>query len=334
MEELRYDHRGAKGVTRAQLRTAAWVSPAHNVYMRREAGDGLRQRCLAIQLVLPSHAVFTHLTSAGLREWWLPDLAWDHLIACTDAGDPHHDRRGVYVRRCAIPPEHRDVLDGVRVASAPRTIVELAEHLSLIDLVVTIDCALFTKACSLAELVAAVVPRRRGVRVLRRALGLCDGRSESRYETILRLVHQLSGITQVEPQYVATDPAGGFLARADLRLGRTQRLVEYDGAEHLAPARQLRDLKRDKGLRRWSWDRYGYVSPEIHGQAQHMIVRDAEDALGLRHDPTRVLAWLYEYRQSSLTAFGRAALLGRLERFVRTASPRAVTGVIAAGRRT
>ena len=320
MESVRYDESAARGLSRAHLRSGAWRHPAHNVYQPAQL-SGLLERCRAVQLILDPDAVFTHLTSAALRGWWLPDVDWPHLIACSEGEAPHHDRQGVYVRRCDVPLGHRSTMFGVRIASGAWTIAELAEHLALVDLVVAIDCALHLGDCTLAELRDVVIPGRRGVRTLRRALALCDGRSESAWETILRLLHVLSGIAAVEPQYVVSDPAGTFLARADLRLGRTQRLVEYDGADHLDKLQQRRDLKRDKGLRRWQWDRYGYVATEIHRQP-HMIVRDAESALGIPHDPSRVSGWLTEYALSSLTPAGRAALRQRLDRFVRTTPPR------------
>jgi len=274
-----------------------------------------------MQLVLPEGAVFTHLTSALLRAWWLPDIDWQHLIACSGEKAPHHDRRGVYVRRCGVAAAHRLTVDGVGVASAAWTIAELAEHLALVDLVVVIDCALQRKACTYADLRAVVIRGRRGVRTLRRALMLCDGRSESAWETILRLVHRLSGIDDIEPQYLVREPSGVIIARADLRLGLTQRLPEYDGADHRGSTQQRRDLERDRTLRRWSWERFGYVAHEIHRQP-HVIVRDAEEALGLAADRTRVQGWLEEYRLSSLTTGGRTALIERLRRFVRTTSPR------------
>lgn len=322
MDATRLDQARAAGIARAALRTSAWIHPAHGLYQPASQADELFARCRALQLVLPDDAVFTHWTAARLRRWWLPAVAWGHLVSCTNGEAPHHDRRGVYVRRCEIPPGQRTIVDGVRVASSEWTIAELAEHLALVDLVVAIDAALHAGDCTTASLwQLAVVRGRRGVRGLRRALELVDSRTESAYESILRQVHQLSGITDVTPQYEVRDPAGALLARADLRLGRTTRLPEYDGADHLSRPQQQKDLKRDKALRRWQWERFGYVAAEIHGSSGR-IVRDAEEALGLPHDPARIQGWLDEYRISSLTPYGRRLLLERLDRFVRELPPR------------
>lgn len=308
------------GVTSAQLLGPYWVSPTHGVHMEPEAARLLWPRCRAVQIALPPDAVFTHLTSGRLRGWWLPAIETP-LIVSTRSDAPHLDRRGVYVRRCAVPDEHRRMIRGVRIASAPWTLVELAEHLALIDLVIAMGCALHRGECTKGRLAAAIVSGRRGARTYRRALQLCDGRSESAWETILRLVHVLSGIVDVEPQYKVRDANGIVVARADLRIGATRRLHEYDGGDHRTLSRHQDDLRREKVLARLLMERYGYTAREIH-QAPNQIVRDAEDALGLIHEPSRVSGWLEEYERSSLSEAGAAALCRRLARFDRAAPPR------------
>ncbi|HYJ67783.1 MAG TPA: hypothetical protein VEX15_08980 [Nocardioidaceae bacterium] len=316
---FRYRDRHLFGVSASQLRRAPWVSPTHGTYLHAADCDDLRALCRAIALALPGDAVFTHVTAAALRDWWLPSLAIP-LIARSGADAPHLDRRGVYVRRCAIPQGQRVGIGGLRLATSERTIVELAEDLSLIDLVVAIDGALHRGDCDLASLRRAVVPRRRGVRVLRRAIELADGRSESPWETILRLVHVLCGVT-VTPQYVVTEDNGTFVARGDLRVGNSRRLHEYDGAVHRELNQQRDDLRRDKALSRIYWERYGFAAPEIRADPGR-IIRDAETALGLPHDPQRLQWWWYEYELSSLSPMGWAALKRRLSRFDRTDLPR------------
>ncbi|UYM06754.1 hypothetical protein [Solicola gregarius] len=322
MQPIRHRDRAERGLTQMQLRHPRWWHPTDGVSMPREDAASLVKHCAAIRLALADNAVFTHVTSAQLRGWWLPSGMRDWpVIACTDGGSPHHDRRGVYVRRCAIPSAHRHALEDLPTASSEWTILELAEDLSLIDLVVAIDSALHLGDCTMASLDRAVVPGRRGVKRLRRAMVLADGRSESAWETILRLVHVLSGITDVEPQACIRDAAGTIVARADLRLGTTRRLSEYDGAVHRDGPQHRADLRREKLLIRIGFERFGYTASEIHREASRILL-DAEGALGLRHDPRRIQGWLVEYRRSSLTPGGRDRLAARMHRFVRDISPR------------
>lgn len=213
------------------------------------------------------------------------------------------------------------MLNGTAIASSEWTILELAEDLALVDLVVAIDSALHVKDCTKASMAEAIVPGWRGTKRLRRAPALADGRSESPWETILRLVPVLSGITDVEPQSYLRDESGRIVARGDLRLGHTRQIPEYDGGVHRPKEQHRKDLRRDKLLARLGFERYGYTATEIHYSVRH-IIDDAEDALGLGHDSSRVDGWLEEYRRSSLSRAGRMALANRMARFERPDPPR------------
>ncbi|MGI9083796.1 MAG: hypothetical protein ACR2FE_00715 [Aeromicrobium sp.] len=289
--------------------------------MPRIACHDLRAVCATVALILGHRAVFTHLTSALLRGWWLPTIGpTPPVIACTHGEAPHLDRRGVYVRRCDLPDAHRETLGGLPVASAEWTIVELAEHLSLIDLVIAIDCALHRGETTIDKIRATMRRGRRGVRVLRRALDLADGRSESPWETLLRLIHLLSGVPVVA-QHELRDERGELIVRLDLLIRGTRRAPEFDGEIHRTRDGHRRDLHRDKLLMRHGIERFGYCAPEVREQATS-IVRDAEDALGWPHQPSRSKIWQHEFERSSLTPGGNGALMRRLRRFGRITSPR------------
>jgi hypothetical protein len=324
MEPISHRDPESRGFTRAVLRGPEFCQPVNGVSMLASSADDLVARCRAVAVVLADGAVFTHLTSAQLRGWWLPPLDDLPLIACTDGEAPHHDRRGVYVRRCEIPAGHRLQVRDVPVASAAWTIVELAEHLALIDLVAVIDCALHLGHTTAGEIRSTMRAGRRGVRVLRRALDLCDRRSESRWETVLRLLHVLSGI-EVEPQFFVRNEFDLIVARADLWIVGTRRFAEYDGADHRDLHQHRKDLKREKSLSRLGFDRFGYTAAEILGDPAR-IITDAEDARGLPYNPSRIGLWIREADRSSLSGRGLAALRHRLRRFVRESTPRPSSG--------
>lgn len=322
MDPIRHADAHARGFTAEQLRRSPhFVHPVDGVAQIASSVSDLAMTCRAIAMVLPADAVFTHVTSASLRGWWMPMLDDLPIVACSDGEAPHHDRRGVYVRRCGIPPGHRHQLHGVAVASPEWTIIELAEHLALLDLVAVIDGALHVGDTTVERIRTVMRPGRRGVRVLRRALDLADGRSESWWETMLRLVHVLAGI-EVEPQEVIVNRAGIEIARVDLRLTGTRRVAEYDGSEHRERARHEKDLRRDKSLARQGLERYGYIATEII-HASDRIIRDAEEALGLPSVAGRGGIWRAEARAATVSAVGQTSLRRRLDRFVRTSSPRA-----------
>lgn len=296
------------------------MSPTRAVFMSRSDVGDLQATCAAIQLALPNVAVFSHLTAAALRDWRLPAMPSVPIIASTSAEAPHHDRRGVYVRRTDVPAGHRQLLGGIRIASPEWTIVELAEDLSLIDLVAVIDGVVQAGETTIERLLGSIVPGRRGAKKLRNALPLVDGRSESWWESVLRLAHQLAGIP-IDSQIEVRDERGGFVARTDLHIIGTLRHPEYDGGEHRLVQRHHKDLRRDKGMSRLGRERYGYTSEELVGNPT-LVLRDAEDALGWPHDPRRWKRWLEELDQSSITKTGWIRLQRRLRRYDRSSSPR------------
>ena len=308
------------GPPRHRLRSDDFVTPTRAVFMDRESFGDLHATCAAIQLALPPDAVFTHLTSAALRGWRMPVVPVIPIIAATSGEAPHHDRRGVYVRRTDVPPGDRHLFDGVRVASPEWTIVELAEDLSLIDLVAVIDGVLHVGGTTIGRLFDSIVPGRRGAKTLRDSLALVDDRSDSWWESVLRLIHQLAGIP-IDSQVEVFDARGAFVARTDLHIVGTVRHPEYDGAEHRLAQRHRKDLRRDKSLSRLGRERFGYTSHEIVNTPT-LVVRDAEDALGWVHDPRRCKRWLEELDKSSISRTGWIRLQRRLRRFDRQLSPR------------
>lgn len=320
MTALRHREAQEHGFTREQLRHARWAHPVRGVAMPRVDLGNIVERCRAIALVLGEGAVFTHLTAARLRGWWLPRIDPFPVIASTDAQAPHHDRRGVYVRRCDIPSHHRTELHGIPIASAEWTILEAAEHLSLLDLVVLIDGALYRADTTIERIVASTVRGRRGVRVLRQALGLADPLSESPWETVLRLTHVLSHLP-VRSQVPVRDERGELLARMDLQVTGTSRYPEYDGLHHATPREFQRALQRERTLKRFGIDRAGYTAANILGGLDQ-IVADAVEALGRAPGSHSAALIREELDKSSFTPSGYRALLARLARFDRQAPPR------------
>lgn len=321
-EPLRFSEGTAEGRPRSFVRRKGWLSPTRAVHVPPGWTADLAGRCTAIQKSLPPEAVFTHVTAALLRGWWLPRCLMEAPIIASTGGDfPHHDRRGVYVRRCRVPTESRRTLGDIRIASPEWTIVELGEVLELIDLVAVIESAVYLKHTTVQKVWDALVPRRRGVRNLRRALSLVDGRAESAWEVYLRLLHALSGINDIHPQQVIRDSMGAFVARVDLRLGKTLTFCEYDGADHRGQRRHVKDLRREKAINRIGGRRMGYTAIEILHEAK-LILRDSQQALALPPESVDMRPWMREFNLSALSDVGEQKLLRRMEHYVRARPPR------------
>lgn len=245
---------------------------------------------------------------ARTRRWWLPPLPEGlPVFVAIGPGGRHPDRAGLVLSRHPAAPAC-ELLGGLRLATPAEALLACARVLGLVDLVVLVDAALHAGDCSEAELRGAAAQRRRGARLLRRALDLADGRSESAFETLLRLLHVVCGI-EVEPQRVVVDEQGNFVARGDLWLVGTTTLHEYDGAHHLSRARQRRDLARGRRVAGAEWVRRGYTNVEVLHQGVS-ILREADLAVGRPHRPERIRVWHDLLRDSLFTAAGTARFRG------------------------
>lgn len=260
--------------------------------------------------MLPASGAFTHLTAAADYGWWLPPLPQDlPVFAAIARTECRPQRSGLRVTRHRESPPAR-VRDGVPLVEPAEAILACAVHLGLLDLVVLCDAAIHLDACSMTELEQAAGRHRRGAPTLRRALPWVDGRSESAWETLLRVLHRVCDVP-VEPQFEVYDDYGAFLARGDLRIEGTNVLHEYDGSEHLKVPRQRRDLARARRLDAGRWVRRGYTSLEVLHQAVS-ILRDADRSLGRPHRPERIRAWYALLGASLFTPLGTERFRRRL----------------------
>ena len=294
---------------RGHPRSASYVRESHGVHRRRDLGDDLAAALHAWQLLMPDHGSFTGLTSAEVRKWWLPPIPnGAPVFIALGLDDPRPMRTGVRTSRHTRPIAYDD-LGGLRCASIPETLLACARVLGLIDVVVMIDCVLQLEQCTVKDIEAVLRPRRPGAKALKRALAYADERSESAYETLLRLLHVLCGI-EVESQYVVRDADGIKVARADLRIVGTDALPEFDGDEHEKAPRRVKDRRRDRAIERAEHVRRGYTAGDVlHRSAS--VLRDAERSLGLPHDPERIRPWLDELRKSLFSPSGQADFLRR-----------------------
>jgi hypothetical protein len=260
--------------------------------------------------VLPDRARFTHLSGARLLDLWLPPVPRGLPVTVqvpSGATAPQRpDLRVIRADQCS--GGHR--AHGLRVAPVEEVLLSLARDLGPLDCLMALDSALQKRLTTEDRVRSACRPRRRGAPLLRALVELSDVRSESPWETVLREFHRCVGAT-VTSQFEVTDPAGGFVARGDLRLDGLPVLHEYDGSRHLEVARQRHDLRRGRALVAAGWTRRGYTSHDLlHDPAG--ILRDVGSSLVREHDPSRLIAWRDLLSDSCLTPRGSSRLATRL----------------------
>lgn len=239
-------------------------------------------------LLLPRTAAFSHLTAARVYGWWLPAPIDHPIFVAQSTNDARARRQGLFV--CRHPqPFPIIVRSGVLLAAPAEVILSCARDLGVLDLVVLADSALRTRDTTVPELWQAARQRRRGAPMLRRVIPLLDPRSESPWESIMRVLHHAAEI-KVEPQFEVFTANGHFLARADLRIVGTRRLHEYDGAHHRNPATHAADLVRERGLISDGWQRVGFTSGDLLRDGRR-IIADTDRFLGRPWSRDRVDAW-------------------------------------------
>ncbi len=199
---------------------------------------------------------------------------------------------------------------GLRVATVEETLLACARDLALLDLVVLGDAALHAGLTTPDDLLASAARRRWGATALTRAVGWMDARSESPWESLLRVLHRVCAVP-VEPQHVVRDAGGGFVARGDLWVVGSRMLHEYDGAGHRDRQTHVADLDRDRRLLAAGWQRRGYTSLDLLHRPE-VVLREADQTLGRGHRADRLDPWLGMVRASLFHPVGRERLAVRL----------------------
>lgn len=246
------------GVSADVLRGGRFRAPVRGVRVSADLPDDLAMRCRAASLVLPSDARFCGVTAATLHELPLPrGLSGDALRVATAT-------RGLRISGVVVQVEAEPgwgcVLAGLSVSEPAWNWAELAGSLDVDDLVVAGDHLLRRRLAPRAALgeVVQVWDGRRGVRRLRRALGLLDGGADSPMETRLRLLLLRGGLpAPVVNRDVVED--GVWLARPDLSYPEQRIAIEYEGDQHRTDRRQW---KSDKTRRRLLED-HGWLVIEV-----------------------------------------------------------------------
>jgi hypothetical protein len=294
---------------KGRIRRRQWEQLSRGLYV--PGASPLSDVLRGWQLVLPDSAAFTSLTAAEVRGWWLPQAIPHPVFAAVPIGGPYPTRKGLFVSRHpeAIPTV---TVGGLRSTSSAETLLAAARDLGLLDLVIMGDSALRLEHCSMNELKATAGKQRRGAPRLRSVLPLLDERSESPWESVMRVLHVAAEI-EVEPQRKIYDSFGRFVARADLWLLGTRRIHEYDGDGHRDRQAHRNDLARDRRLVEIDYQRMGFTSSQLlHGGSS--IIANTDRLLGRTWDPRRLARWEALLNDSLFRSTGRWRAIQRWQR--------------------
>ena len=227
----------------------------------------------------------SHLTAAELHR--LPQrrdnesLEAYHLIR--PEGAAHLDRPHVIVHRMKLYSDEVTTVDGIPVTTPERTWLDMAEILTLDELVVMGDsCVRVPREnfegrdlplCSITDL-QRMIDRHKGKRGLRKAkeaIRLVRVGSDSPQETLLRLAMVRAGLPEPELNVPVILEDGTRHHEPDLSYRKYRIGIEYEGEHHGKERQIVRDIDRSERYAALGWT-------EIRISKRHML-NDAKPAV-------------------------------------------------------
>lgn len=227
----------------------------------------------------------SHLTAAELlvlprrQQKGLPDMF--HVIR--PEGEAHLNRPHVIVHRMKLFSDEVTIVDGIPVTTPERTWLDMAEMLSVDELVAMGDSCVrvprpdledrVMPLCTLADL-QRMIDRHKGKRGLRKAkeaIKLIRVGSDSPQETLLRLAVIRAGLPEPELNVPIISEDGARHHEPDLSYRKYKVGIEYEGEHHGDEAQVVRDIARSERYEALGWT-------EVRISKRHMY-NDAKPAV-------------------------------------------------------
>lgn len=258
---------GRAGITSKRLRHRSLTA----------LGRGIRAECPTAELALSvrvrpfievnERCAASHLTAAELlnlpRRW--RNGASDMYDIIRPEGAAHLNRPHVIVHRMKLYDDEVTTVDGIPVTTPERTWLDLAEMLSVDEIVVAGDsCVRVPRPefegrdeplCSLADL-QRMIDRHKGKRGLRKAkeaIRLIRVGADSPQETMLRLAIVRAGLPEPELNVPILSDDGLRHHQPDLSYKQYRIGIEYEGEHHGDELQIERDIARSERYSALGW---------------------------------------------------------------------------------
>lgn len=239
------------GIPRATVDSSVFRRLLHGIIVDADVPDSALLRVKAALACYFDSALASHASSA--RVWRVPvqTRPGEHV---TVPDDVHRLRRaGVTTHRragAAVALRH-----GVRVSVLEDLFVELAEELSLVELVVAGDWMVRRHRVRIKDLRrAAASAGGHAGRLARQAARHVRSRVDSPMESRLRMLIVLAGLPEPVVNMSVRDVDGQPVRRFDLCWPEVRVIVEYDGRHHVERVEQWEsDLERREEIDDQGW---------------------------------------------------------------------------------
>ena len=280
----------AAGVSAARFRSLTragdLVRVRHGVYATRRAVESAaadpRQdhalRVAAARAAVGRHAVASHQSAALLHGIDLLKSPADGVVWLTRPVGQRCGRQldGIHLYSAHLPESHVMTLNGVRVTTASRTVVDLSRSLPFMEGVVATDSALRlgkTTDLGLADVLRACA-RWRGADRARRVTGFSTEDAGSVLESCARVVFAEAGLPAPVLQAAIATADAEFIARVDFCWPAYQAIAEADGmAKYDDPRRAREQIMRDIRLRDAGYKVVHFTWGELFGTPERVIAR-------------------------------------------------------------
>ena len=216
------------GIPRRRLATDAFQRLLPGVYIAAGAPRDAVTEARATLLAAGPRAFLSHFQAARLYGGVVPST---EVLHASVPGQAHRSRRPeVVVHASSRTPT---TFRGLPVTSPEDTFVDLASHLSLVDLVVLGDSLVRRARTTPRRLVqaSAAAPASSRRRALR-AAELVRAQVDSPMETRSRLLVVLAGLPEPEVNVCFLDEHGELRRRLDMAYRKNRLGLEYDGRQH------------------------------------------------------------------------------------------------------
>ena len=274
----------ASGIEPDRLRSRALQHPYFGVRSYGLDLDSIEARCRAYSAWMHPDAVFSHTTAARL--WGAPlPLDADNSLHVTVAV-PRRAPSGAAIigHQQRLWPSERRVVNGLAVASPAATWAQLAELLSLEDLIAVGEHMItgnpYEKRlplCDVAELDAASAIRLRGPGHRARVAALLQMREGpfSRPETHIRLLLVRCGLPEPVINGDILDAAGKFVAMPDLHWPEFRAALEYQGDHHRGRSEFRAGIARLERIADEDWLAIQASARELYSEPRVIVERVA-----------------------------------------------------------
>lgn len=253
--------------------TGLWQRVKRGQYVQtaRDLSAEQRHKVLTAAVVrtVSADAVVSHVSAAVLHglPLWSVSLAKVHVTRSRKSGG--RVGRQVVRHSATLAPSDVVVIDGIRVTSVARTLIDLGCSIPLASAVIVGDAALRSGLVTRGDLESQLVSmsQRPGSRAARRMIAALDGRSESPGESRSRLLLKDWAVPELQAE--VSTPQGVTVARVDFLFAQQGVIGEFDGmvkyraelrggrsAEQVVIAEKVReDRLRTLGwaVVRWTW---------------------------------------------------------------------------------